>query len=355
MNKEDKKHRLALTLLVASIIFVFMFFTVLISGLVGVVLVKTDIISIADENTFSITKVIFLLSINSLVMGAVIAAGASRYPLKPVNRIVDQMNRLASGDFKARLEFNKPLNRHPTAIEISNSFNKMAEELENTEMLRGDFINNFSHEFKTPIVSIAGFAKLLKRGNLTEEQKREYIDIIEEESLRLASMATNVLNLTKYENQSILTDVITFNLSEQLRSAILSLEGKWSRKNIDFNLDFNEHIVQGNKDMLKQVWINLIDNAIKFSSEYETVTIKIQDCDDIYEISVTNKGNIISKEEQKKIFNKFYQADESHSTEGNGVGLAVVKRVVKLHNGDIGVHSENFETTFTVYLPKESN
>lgn len=352
MNKEERKHRLALTLLVAGIIFVFMFITTLVTTIVGYVMVKTGVVSIVDKDAFSPTKMIALMSVNSLVTGAIVSAIASKFPLKPVNKIVNQMNRLASGDFKARLEFGKPLNRHPTAIEVSDSFNKMAQELENTEMLCGDFINNFSHEFKTPIVSIAGFAKLLKRGNLTEEQKSEYIDIIEEESMRLAAMATNVLNLTKYENQTILTDITTFNLSEQLRSSILALEGKWSKKNIDFSLDLGEYMIQGNKDMLKHVWLNLIDNAVKFSYEGGKVEISIADRGEDYCVSVLNYGSEITPEQKKRIFNKFYQADESHASEGNGIGLALVKGVTELHGGSVNAECENKTTVFSVILPK---
>ena len=151
------------------------------------------------------------------------------------------MNRLAAGDFKARLQFGSILSSHPAFREISTSFNTMAEELENTELLRNDFINHFSHEFKTPIVSITGFAKLLAKGNLPEEQKALYLKSIEEESVRLAELATNVLNLTKVENQTILTEVSPFNLSEQVRAAVLLLENKWTEKNIDLQLDFDEY------------------------------------------------------------------------------------------------------------------
>jgi signal transduction histidine kinase len=228
----------------------------------------------------------------------------------------------------------------------------MAQELDSTEMLRSDFINNFSHEFKTPIVSIVGFAKLLKRGNLTESQKKEYIDIIEEESLRLSAMATNVLNLTKFENQSILSNVTEFNLSEQLRNSILELEGKWTKKHIEFNIDFDEHRIMGNKDMLKQVWLNLIDNAVKFSPEYGTVEVSVADMDKTLSVSVLNYGVEIPIEQREKIFKKFYQADESHTSEGNGIGLAIVKNVTDLHGGTVMVDSENETTKFTVELPK---
>lgn len=352
MNKNEGKQRWGLTLLVSTIIFIFLFVSVVLAGIVGYVLVKAGVVNIMDGTAHSPNRIIVLMLINSLVLGAIVSAFASRFPLKPINKIISQMNRLASGDFKARLEFGKPFGNHSTAVEIADSFNKMAEELESTEMLRSDFINNFSHEFKTPIVSIAGFAKLLKRGNLTEEQKKEYIDIIEEESMRLAAMATNVLNLTKYENQTILSDVTTFNLSEQLRSSILALEGKWAKKNINFNLDFGEHMISGNKDMLNHVWLNLIDNAIKYSDEDGTVEISVIDQDNSYTVSILNYGIEIAPEQQTKIFKKFYQADESHASEGNGIGLALVKGITELHKGKVSVCCKNGATTFTIELPK---
>ncbi len=352
MNKNEGRQRLGLTLLVSGVIFVFLLISVLLAGVVGYILVKTGVVKIASASALSLYKIIALMSVNSLVLGAIVSVLAIRFPLKPVNNIISQMNRLASGDFKARLELGKPFGNISTAVEITDSFNKMAQELESTEMLRSDFINNFSHEFKTPIVSIAGFAKLLKRGNLTEEQKKEYIDIIEEESIRLAAMATNVLNLTKYENQTILTDVSTFNLSEQLRSGILALERKWSKKNINFNLDIGEYMISGNKDMLKRVWLNLIDNAIKFSDEGGVIKIKVGDLGNTYAVSILNYGIEIAPEQQKKIFKKFYQADESHAGEGNGIGLAIVKGITELHKGEVSVHCENGATTFTIELPK---
>jgi signal transduction histidine kinase len=351
MNKAERKDRLALSLLLAGIIFSFMFLTSVLSALLLYLLLKTGVISAIVSPTPD--KIIVMFLINSLILGAIISATISKFPLKPVNKIISQMNRLASGDFKARLENDGIFAKHPSFVEVSDSFNKMAEELDNTEMLRADFVNNFSHEFKTPIVSIAGFAKLLKRGNLTEEQKKEYIDIIEEESLRLSAMATNVLNLTKFENQTILTDVTEFNLSEQLRNSVLELEGKWSKKNIEFNIDFDEHVISGNKDMLRHVWLNLIDNAIKFSPEGGTVEISVRDGGSEYFVSILNRGIEIPPEQREKIFKKFYQADESHASEGNGIGLALVKNVTELHGGKVSVVCENGTTRFTVELPKK--
>jgi signal transduction histidine kinase len=229
----------------------------------------------------------------------------------------------------------------------------MAQELEHTEMLRGDFINNFSHEFKTPIVSIAGFAKLLKKGNLTQGQKDEYLDIIEEESLRLSDMATKVLNMTQIENQTILTDVTTYNLSEQIRSCVLLLEKRWEAKNLELSLEFDEHEISACEELLKQVWINLIDNAIKYSPEYGMIVIKIRQVDETYLVSVANSGEEIPIEKRHKIFGKFYQADESHASPGNGIGLSIVKMVIDLHGGDVSVDCKNGITTFSVKLAKK--
>lgn len=352
MKKGERKSRFALTMLLSVFVFCIILVTAVIAIATVYILVRVGAISSVDQRVDPLNLLFFMGGI-SIIVGFILTALTSKISMKPVNRAVNLMNRLASGDFKARLEYGKPIGLHPTFIEISDSFNKMAEELENTEMLRNDFINNFSHEFKTPIVSIAGFAKLLKKGNLTEEQQKEYIDIIEEESLRLSAMATNVLNMTKIENQNILTDVTEFNLSEQLRSSILMLEGKWTKKNIEFNLDFDEYSICANEEMLKHIWINLIDNAIKFSEDFGTVDIKVTEKENTLCVSVKNVGSEIPLEQQKRIFNKFYQADESHSTEGNGIGLALVKEIVRLHKGDVSVQSENNITIFTVELPKE--
>lgn len=292
------------------------------------------------------------MSVINLLVGLCVAAFTNRIILRFINRIIDGMNCLAGGDFKVRINFGKLFGKHPAFAEISDSFNRMAEELDNTEMLRSDFINNFSHEFKTPIMSIVGFTKLLKRGSLTDQQRAEYLDIIEEESMRLAAMATNVLNMTKVENQTILTNVTAFNLSEQIRSSILLLEPKWTRKNIEFELVFCEYMIAANEELLKQVWINLIENAIKFSPEYGVITVCAEEREDTLSVSVRNLGREIPAKQQKRIFDKFYQADESHASEGNGIGLALVKGVVELHCGKVSVKSEDQTTIFTVELPK---
>lgn len=347
--KEEKKERISLSLLLSIVVIGHLVITTVLVGVAVLVLMRLDVLK--GQNQTAPTLIVILVAAN-IVVGTLVTFILIRFPMKPVQMLIDQMNRLASGDYSARLKFGPILKKNSTMVKMADSFNTLAQELENTELLRSDFINNFSHEFKTPIVSIAGFAKVLKRGNLSADQQAEYLDVIEAESLRLSYMATNVLNLTKVENQTILTDVTTFNLSEQLRSSILLLENKWERKNQDFQLYFGEHEIRANEELLKQVWINLIDNAIKFSPEGGVIEVRIEEGEKVVRVAVTNSGPEISPENRKKIFNKFYQADESHASDGNGVGLAIVRQVVRLHKGTVSVESKNARNTFTVELPK---
>ena len=346
---EEKRQRFAMTLLFSAVCFCIQLVTVVLAGIILWFLVRVGII--AQEETLTPTRIILFMAIFSLIIGSATAFLAAKFPLKPINRIISRMNRLASGDFSTRLEYGKPISDHPAFRAMSDSFNKMAAELQNTEMLRSDFINNFSHEFKTPIVSIAGFAKLLRRGNLAEDQRDEYLTIIEEESMRLSYMATNVLNMTKVENQTILTDVKEYNLSEQIRACLLLLEPKWSKKNLDLNVEFGEYPICANEELLKQVWINLIDNAVKFTPNGGTVDIRMTEAKENLHITIANTGSEIPPEKLGKIWGKFYQADESHSSEGNGIGLAIVKKVTELHGGEVTVKSGNGITSFTVVLP----
>ena len=353
MIQNERKNRFSLTLLFGVITFCILLVSVLLAVAIVYLLASLGLMKDYDGSALEMTPLLLLMALISLVIGAATALLAGKIPMGPINKVLNTMNRLAKGDFKARLSFGKPLKTNSVVREMTDSFNTMAEALEKTEMLRGDFINNFSHEFKTPIVSIAGFAKLLRRGNLTEAQKEEYLAIIEEESLRLASMATNVLELTKIENQTILTDLTTFNLSEQLRSCVLLLEGKWSRKNIEPDLEFEEYTICANEELLKQVWINLLDNAIKFSPDCSEVQVRITEQPEGLAVSITNYGSQIPADKLDRIWGKFYQADESHGAQGNGVGLAVVKGITELHSGKAWAKSENGITTFTVELPKK--
>lgn len=354
MNKRKRTGRIALALLISGIVFLTNTIAMLLTIVAIYGLARLGVIETTGGQV-GLPELLRFFFYTSLVIGFLLASLTGKIILKPIKRIIDQLDRLASGDFKTRLHFGKPIADHPTFKQVEKSFNRAAEELDYTEMLRSDFINNFSHEFKTPIVSIAGFAKLLRRGNLTDEQKEEYLEVIEEESLRLSAMANNVLNLTLVENQTILTEVTRFNLSEQIRGAVLLLAEKWTPKNLYMDMQFGEHMICANEELLKQVWINLLDNAIKFSDPNGTVSVDISDGSECLSISVSNHGKDIPKDRIAHIFNKFYQADESHSSEGTGIGLAVVKKVCELHGGAVSAKSESGTTTFTVVLPKQQN
>ena len=349
---KKRTQKVSLTLLFSLLSFCVLLVAILLAWGLVMLLIQLNVFEGVSEE-IRMSNIVIVMSLTSLVMGAGLAMIAGKIPLKPFNKFVNGLNSLAAGNFKTRLSYKGPLANHPTVFEVTESFNKLAKELENTEMLRSDFINNFSHEFKTPIVSIAGFAKLLRRGNLTDEQKMQYLNAIEEESMRLSYMATNILNMTKVENQEILTDITEFNLSEQIRFAVLLLEEQWSKKNIELQLDFDEHMIEANEELLKQIWINLVDNAVKFAPRCATVGIDICATAQSYIVSVSNTGSDIPIEKQKRIFNKFYQADESHAQDGNGIGLAVVKKIVDLHSGWVSVKSENGMTVFVVELPKK--
>ena len=356
MNKTERKQHLTMTVIFSAVVFLALFAAMVIVGGAALLLLRSGDLTPAAGESRRMSLLIVVLMLASTVVGAVLSGIALRMPLKPVNRIIHALNRLADGRYDTRIypqsRVERMMDEFRVVRELNGSFNTLAGELESTELLRSDFINNFSHEFKTPIVSIAGFAKLLKRGNLSEAQKNEYLDIIEEESLRLSAMATNVLNLTKVENQSILTDIAEFNLSEQLRTCVLLLESKWERKHLTMELDFDELTFRGSEELLKQVWINLLDNAVKFADEGSTLRLSAAAEPSAVTVTVENEGPDIPEAAMTKIYNKFYQADESHAAEGNGVGLAIVKRVTELHGGTVTAVSGGGKTAFTVRLPQ---
>lgn len=290
---------------------------------------------------------IILWGIAGIIMGFILSFILGRYFLKPVNKLVDGLTMLSSGNYKTRIDYKQDGYLSP----IYKSFNNLAAELEKTEILRSDFINSFSHEFKTPISSINGLISLIKKGNLSQKKQNEYLDIIAEETNRLSEITTNILNLTKYESQGILTDKTTFNLSEQIRTCVLLLEKKWSAKNLALFIEFDEYNIVGNEDMLKQVWTNILDNAVKFADKGGRLTVRIRCESDTLYTEIENTGSEIKEEDLQRIFNKFYQADSTHTKEGNGIGLSIVKSIVDLHGGNVKVFSENNVTTFIVGLP----
>ncbi len=335
-----------IVLISTGIIFILLTLTMIISNIVIVFLSKHGLIfNPAEASLFP-----FLLQtgIISILIGTVLTLSIGHLPLRPVNTLIQAIHAVSKGDFQTKIYI-----EHPQEFkELSHCFNRMTEELAGIEMLRSDFINNFSHEFKTPMASILGFAKLLKKGDLTPEEQAEYLDIIIEESKRLTELSTNILNLSKVESMCLLTDFTTFNIAEQIRESVVLLESKWNKKEISFDFDLKELQFNGNEQLLKQVWMNLIDNAIKFSPSKSEIALSLTANNNFIKVAVKDCGPGVDKKTQHKIFEKFYQGDTSHSSEGNGLGLSLVKKIVELHHGTITVKSHPGQgSIFIVTLP----
>jgi signal transduction histidine kinase len=336
-----------------------MFFTMVLAiavvGVVAIVLNQTGLIDLGFrfgqgyEQGRGLLRVIPALILFSIITGTAIAAFFSKRAVKQIHSMIHATQQVAEGNFSVRVD--------GTGVneleELAHSFNKMTAELSSIETLRSDFINNFSHEFKTPIVSIRGFAKLLKGNDLTDAEKQEYLDIIVTESERLSELSTNVLNLSKYESIEIITEKAPFRLDEQIRRAILLTEPKWQAKNLDIRIEMDEIVWTGNENLTQQIWINLLDNAIKFSKQDGVIEVHLADLSDSISFSVQDDGLGMDEETRRNIFDKFYQGDRSHQQSGNGLGLPMVKRIVELHDGTIQVDSSpDAGSVFSVILPK---
>ena len=232
------------------------------------------------------------------------------------------------------------------------NFNAMTRELSGIETLRSDFIANVSHEFKTPLTAIEGYAALLRNRELTEKQRKDYLDKIAGNARKLSELTGNILWLSKLENQSVIPNKKYYRLDEQIRKTVLSLENEWSVKHLDFDIALPKTDFFGNEGLLYHVWFNLIGNAIKFSHENQTVKISMEEADGEVVVVIADSGCGMEEEAQRHIFEKFYQADKSHAKEGNGLGLTLVKRIVDLCNGHIAVESQLKKgSVFIVRLP----
>ena len=289
----------------------------------------------------------------SILSGAAIAVGLSKIFVSPMMKLGDAMRKVAGGDFTVRLDCTSKIR---DVREVYGSFNTMVKELGNTETLQTDFVSNVSHEFKTPINAIEGYASLLQDSQLTDEQKNAYIDKIIFNTRRLSDLVGNILLLSKVNNQTISLKASTFRLDEQVRQSILALESKWEKKEIEFDIDLDEIEYTGYENLLSHVWLNLIDNAVKFSPQNGQIRIRLKQLDGSVTFSIWDNGLPIPEADIDRIFNKFYQGDNSHASEGNGLGLALVRKIVAAAHCTINVtSSEDAGTEFVVALPNSSS
>lgn len=274
----------------------------------------------------------------------------------PLHMLAEATEQVSNGDFSVYVPTIHTADRLDYLDVMILDFNRMVEELGSVETLKTDFVSNVSHEMKTPISVIKNYAELLQTGKGTEEERQEYARNIEEAAVRLSDLISNILRLNKLENQRIDPEIESYDLCGQLEECILHYEELWDEKDLELEVDMEEKaVVQADRSLMEMVWNNLLSNAIKFTEPGGSVSIRQTTSADHVEVAVTDTGCGMSRENVRHIFDKFYQGDTSHSKEGNGLGLALVQRILTLMNGEITVVSEKGKgSTFTVRLPISS-
>ena len=269
---------------------------------------------------------------------------------RPVKQIMAALDQVMQGDFTVQIPSVKEFAGETGFNEIIKAINKMTAELAGTETLRTDFIANVSHELKTPLAVMGNYATMLQKPGLSEEDRVEYAKAISHSSRRLAALITNILKLNKLENQQIFPQLDEYDLGEQLCENLLQFEEVWEKKNLNIETDIQDDVrIRSDAELLSLVWNNLISNAVKFTPEEGTIGVSLKTQGNLVIVQVRDTGCGIKPEVGQHIFEKFYQGDTSHATQGNGLGLALVKRVVDILNGEIGVQSVYGQgSTFTV-------
>ncbi|MDR3596210.1 HAMP domain-containing sensor histidine kinase [Clostridium sp.] len=341
----SKNHSLKLGFIFSLIIFFIMFASHII--LVAITAIYFHLGIFSDRH---LPMTIFQLYTASMIIGTTISVFLGKRILAPLVKFSEALTEVGKGNFNIKLDAER---HHLQEFKsMSRNFNIMVNELNNIETFRSDFIANVSHEFKTPLASIDGYAMLLHDNNLTDAEKKQYIKKIRNNTKRLSSLVNAILQISRLENQELIIEKSEFKLDEQLRQSLLLLEQKWSSKNIDLDIDLDPITFYGNEELLMQAWANLLSNAIKFSHDNGTITCALKKSSNMVIAVISDNGIGMTEEVQQHIFDKFYQGDKSHSSEGNGLGLALVKRIIDLCGGTIEVQSKSEKgSTFTVKLP----
>ena len=315
-------------------------------------LAKTMGLVFSEANIGAAAKVTFLnVLLLTFLFGTIDYIRRKMMVDRPVRIITNATEKITRGDFSVRVP---PM--YGSGMEgfnqIGMAINKMAQELSGTETLRTDFIANVSHELKTPLAVMGNYATMLQRPGIREEEKNEYAKAISEAARKLAQLITNILKLNKLENQQIFPQPQEFNLGEQLCQSLLGFEDAWEAKNLEIETEIPDDVrIKSDPELLSLVWNNLISNAVKFTPDGGTVSVSLTAEADTVTVAVSDTGCGIQPDVGRHIFEKFYQGDTSHATQGNGLGLALVKRVVDILGGEIGVQSVYGQgSTFTVRI-----
>ena len=292
---------------------------------------------------------ILIIVLFSLVIGTTITVMVGRKILLPITDFSKAAKEIANGNFDIYLDESHRINE---ISDVAHHFNIMVQELRSIETLRNDFVVNVSHEFKTPIAAIEGYATLLQEDNLSKEEHDEYTTMIIDSARQLSTLSGNILKISKLENQEMLTEQMEYRLDEQLRQALLLLEPLWASKQINLNIELDELYYYGSEELMMQVWLNILGNAIKFTPECGEISVSLHLTSPWISIVISDTGIGMPPSIRKHIFEKFYQGDPTRSAEGNGLGLPLVARIINLSRGNIEVSSVPGEgSIFTIKLP----
>ncbi|MBD8521688.1 sensor histidine kinase [Lysinibacillus fusiformis] len=330
------------------------------SGLVGMPLTTdkgTKAMFIEPKAVSSVSFALTLIlnfSTYALVIGSVVFLIAAMFLVRPIKKLTKATRHIAGGDFNVELN----IKQSGELGVLARSFEEMAYDLQQLEQMRKEFVSNVSHEVQSPLTSISGYALALKQVDLKDEEKNRYLDIIMAEAQRMSKMSDSLLKLSLLESKAPPMQLVSLSLDEQIRRVIVAIQPQWMAKNIHFNLQLQSIYIMADYDQLNQVWTNLLTNSIKFSKDGDTINISMSQEAHHVLVRITDTGIGISQEDQKRVFERFFKADRSHSRkyEGSGMGLAIVKQIVSLHKGDVWVESELGQgTTFIISLPITAN
>lgn len=305
--------------------------------------------SVASSSAF-LVKWVSLFLLYFFIFGSLLTGLAAMFLVKPIKKLTSATKKIAGGDFEVRLD----IKQGGEIGTLAESFENMAYDLQQLEQMRKEFVANVSHEVQSPLTSISGYATALKQMNIKDEDRERYLNIIIDEAKRMSKMSDSLLKLSLLESQSHQLQLTSFSLDEQIRRVIVALQPGWSAANIQFDLHLQDVSINADFDLLNQVWTNIISNSIKFSEQESWIRVQLEHEGNNAIVRISDTGIGISPEDQKRIFERFFKADRSHSRKyaGSGMGLAIVKKIVSLHQGEITVESTAGEgTTFIVVLP----
>ncbi len=346
-RKIDEKSYRSLRKYLTFVIFTIIMMSLILATVFTLVLAYFKLLPVFSASPLGL--ILAILCISATVASSLAYYFNSRI-LRPIRTLSDASKTVATGNFNVKITAQTDIEELNTTFD---NFNNMVTELNSIETLRNDFVANVSHEFKTPLAAIEGYAMLLQDENLTDEERGEYVRKITDNTKRLSSLTGDILLISKLDNQTFASDKHPFRLDEQIREAILTHEIGWTDKEIELDIELSEITYLGEESLLLQVWLNLIGNAVKFTLRGGKIGVKLLESQDSVTVTVSDNGIGMDKDTAKHIFEKFYQGDTSHANEGNGLGLALCKKIVEKCNGSITVESElNKGSRFTVKLPK---